>query len=435
MTPLRQPRRRSRRNAAVPTVGLFGLFGQGNLGNDGSLEAVLAYLRAQHPDVILDILCTRPDQVTARYGIPAASHRWYSPERQGAPGLKGYARKSVGMGLGIGIDAFRTASWVRSHDVVIVPGMGVLEATLPLRPWHTPYLMFLLCASGRLFGTRVALVSVGANVIHQRLTRKLITTAARLAHYRSFRDACARDAMRRMGLDTSGDPVYPDLAFALPTPHSESGATGTVGVGVMEYSGGNDDRPQAAEIRSSYIEQMTRFVLWLVDSDRPVRLLAGDTIDERVVQEILVGLRALRPELGPLAVKAEHASTLGELMRQMASVDTVVASRYHTVLCALKLVKPTLSVGYAPKFDALMAEMGLAEFSQSAKSLDASRLIEQFTELENKSVQLRQAVTERNAANALLLDRQFATLSAHLFLVPGPSDTAAECKSASTGAN
>ena len=209
------------------------------------------------------------------------------------------ARKSLGTALGIGVDAFRTASWVRRHDVVIVPGMGVLEATLPLRPWRTPYLMFLLCASGRLFGTKVALVSVGANVIHQRLTRWLITTAARLAHYRSFRDAGARDAMRRMGVDTSGDPVYPDLAFALPTPRGESGAAGTVGVGVMEYSGGNEDRRQADEIRASYIEQMTRFVLWLVDNGRPVRLLAGDTIDERVVQEILVDLRALRPELGP----------------------------------------------------------------------------------------------------------------------------------------
>ena len=127
-----------------------------------------------------------------------------------------------------------------------------------------------------------------------------------------------------------------------------------------------------------------------------------------------------------MSVIAEPAFTLGELMRQMASVDTVVATRYHTVLCALKLAKPTLSVGYAPKFDALMAEMGLAEFSQSAKSLDASRLIEQFTELENQSAQLRQTMTERNAANALLLDRQFATLSARLFLaldhrIPPPS--------------
>ena len=30
---------------AAPRVGLVGFFGEGNLGNDGSLEAVLTYLR------------------------------------------------------------------------------------------------------------------------------------------------------------------------------------------------------------------------------------------------------------------------------------------------------------------------------------------------------------------------------------------------------
>ena len=130
---------------------------------------------------------------------PRRPLRWYRPERQRASGMTALAVKCLEMGLGMGIDTVRTASWVRRHDVVIVPGMGVLEATVPLRPWQTPYLMFLLCASGRLFGTKVALVSVGTNVIHQRLTRWLITAAARLAHYRSFRDTISRDAMRQMG--------------------------------------------------------------------------------------------------------------------------------------------------------------------------------------------------------------------------------------------
>jgi hypothetical protein len=63
--------------------------------------------------------------------------------------------------LGKCVNAFRTASWVRRHEVVIVPCMGVLEATLPLQPWGMPYTMFLLSASGRIFETKVALVSVG----------------------------------------------------------------------------------------------------------------------------------------------------------------------------------------------------------------------------------------------------------------------------------
>ncbi len=412
---------------------MFGLFGQGNLGNDGSLEAVLMYLQAEHPMAQVDARCTRPDQVTARYGIPATRLQWYVAGGGAAPGVRARGRRALSTAVGIGVDALRTASWVRHHDVVIVPGMGVLEATLPLRPWRTPYLMFLLCASGRVFGTKVALVSVGANVIHQRLTRRLVTTAARLARYRSFRDISARDALHHMGLDTSGDAVYPDLAFALPAPPDVSAADGTVGVGIMEYSGGNDDRQQAGVIRASYVQQMTRFVLWLVDQSRPVRLLAGDTIDQRIIEEVLSGVRELRPGLPSSSVVTEPAFTLGELTRQLAGLDTVVASRYHTVLSALKLAKPTLSVGYAPKFDALMGEMGLAAFSLSAKSLDASRLIERFTELETLSARLRDVLAEHNEANVELLNRQFAILSDVLFPAVGPADAAAEREPSRTG--
>jgi polysaccharide pyruvyl transferase WcaK-like protein len=401
--------------SAPPRVGLVGLFGQGNLGNDGSLEAMLNYLRDAHPDAIIDVLCTRPDRVAERFGVRAARLRWFDPERHRAGGRRGLASKAAGTALGIGVDAYRTGAWVRRHDVVIVPGMGVLEATLPLRPWETPYLMFLTCASGRLFGTRVALVSVGANVIKQRLSKRLVVAAARCAHYRSFRDTGSRDAMCEMGLDVSGDSAYPDLAFSLPVPGRGSPAAGSVGVGVMDYSGGNDDRRRANVIRARYIDAMTRFVLWLADKDRTVRLLTGDSGDEPVIAAVLADVRTQRPALDPTAVTSVPASSLDQLSRQLAEVETVVATRFHTVLCALTLGRPTLAVGYAAKFDALMAEMGLAAFSLPADSIDIDRLIERFTSLEAERTHCAERMVERSAANRRSLDQQFAELSAALF--------------------
>ena len=417
--------RRERSVAAAPRVGLFGLLGSGNLGNDASLEAMLTYLRDDHPDAIVDFMCAGPETVRARYGLDAIPLLWYQKYEQRASGPMAIALKV----LGKGVDAFRTASWVRRHDVVIVPGAGVLEATLPLRASGVPYAMFLLCASGRLFGTKVALVSVGANVMSQRLTRWLFNAAARLAFYRSYRDILSRDAMRQRGLDVTHDHVYPDLVFALPTPPDHPGVVRTVGVGVMAYYGGNDDRRRADEIHACYVEKMKRFVRWLVDSGHRVRLFGGDTtIDDRVAQEILADLRAYRPDLEPAWAVAEPVSSLRELMREMVPVSTVVATRYHNVICALRLCKPTLSIGYAPKNDILMADMGLSEFCQSVGSLDVDRLIEQFTELESRSAQLRLSMAERNAANARLLADQFATLSAMLF--PAPAHAAAEHKPA-----
>ena len=42
-------------------------------------------------------------------------------------------------------------------------------------------------------------------------------------------------------------------------------------------------------------------------------------------------------------------------------------------------------------------------------------LIKQFTELEERSADLRRGIAERNLRNAQLLDEQFAVLSAALF--------------------
>jgi polysaccharide pyruvyl transferase WcaK-like protein len=421
------------RVAAAPRVGMFGLFGSGNIGNDGSLEVMLAYLRAAHPDAILDVRCPGPKRIRAGFGVDTSPLQWYTQHADRASGVSAIVLK----GLGKGIDVFRTASWVRRHDVVIVPGTGILETTLPLRPWTTPFALFSVCVSARLFGTKVALVSVGANVTSKRLSRWLLASSARLAFFRSYRDEQSRDAMRRAGVRSAArDPVFPDLAFALPAPPDGPAGTLAVGVGLMDYYGGNDDRRRAGELHAAYIAKMRRFVQWLIDSGRTVRLFAGDDIDDRVVQEILADLLASRPDIEPARVVAEPVRSLSDLMRQIAAVDAMVATRFHNVLCALRLGKPALSIGYAAKNAALMTEMGLDGFSQHTSSLDVDRLIEQFTELESRSAQLRRTLKERSAAQAQRLDHQFALLSALLFPArqPVPAGSTADAAREVTGA-
>ncbi|MFF9809249.1 polysaccharide pyruvyl transferase family protein [Streptomyces coeruleorubidus] len=387
-------------------VGVFGLLGSGNLGNDGSLEAVLGYLRAEHPETVVDALCGGPEVVAARYGIPATRLHWYRGEYRTASRAGAIAAK----GLGKLVDAVRTAAWVRRHDVVIVPGMGVLEATLPLRPWGFPYSLFLLCASGRLFGTRVALVSVGAAAIGNRPTRTLVRWSARLATYRSYRDTQSRDAMRAMGVDTTRDEVYPDLAFALPAAPASgpSDPPGPVCVGVMAFHGGDDDRARAEQIHRRYLDGTTRFVRALVKDGRPVRLLTGDACDAPVVAAILDAVDS------PLVTAAEAAS-LADLMKETAAADTVVATRYHNLVCALKAGTPTLALSYAAKSDALMDRMGLGAYCHPAREVDADRLLEQFRALERKSAELRQTLAGRNRVAARQLRDQFDALTAALF--------------------
>ena len=387
-------------------VGVFGLLGSGNIGNDGSLEAVLGHLRAEHPDAVVDALCGGPEAVTARYGIPATRLNWYRGEYRTASRAGAVAAK----GLGKFVDVVRTAAWTRRHDVVIVPGTGVLETTLPLRPWGFPYSLFLLCATGRLFGTRVALVGVGAAAIGNRPTRTLTRWSTRLASYRSYRDTMSRDAMRAMGVDTARDEVYADLVFALPAPRASEppGPPGTVCVGVMDFHGSNDERDRAEEIHRRYLDGTTRFVRALAGDGRPVRLLTGDELDVPVAG-------AIRDAVDSPLVTVARTASLADLMKEMAAADTVVATRYHNLVCALKVGTPTLAVSYSAKSDTLMAEMGLGEYCHPAREADADRILQQFRELERRSAEVRATLSERNLVVARRVRHQFAALSAALF--------------------
>lgn len=383
-------------------VGLFGLLGAGNMGNDGSLEVVLAYLREQHPAAELSALCSGSDVVEARYGVPSEPlYCYYTRDRDPVLPVR-VVLKSVAKFR----DAARVLRWVRRNDVVIVPGAGVLENTLPLRAWGFPLSLFLLSLFGRLTGTKVAFVNVGSNVIKQRMMRYFIRWATRLAHYRSFRDTLSRDALATMGVDTAGDEVYPDLVFALADP-DVTVENGTVAVGLMDFHGSNDDRSRADDIHRTYVDGMRRFVRFLVDGGHRVRLLIGDEVDEVIVRQVL-------DEHPSGTVAYEPIATLGDVMAQIAKAEVVVGTRYHNVLCALKLAKPTISVSYSAKNDRIMADMGLGEFTQNARAVDADRLIDQFTAVAAAADRITPVLAEQSARRTALLTRQFEVLSASL---------------------
>ncbi|OEV22976.1 hypothetical protein AN219_26650, partial [Streptomyces nanshensis] len=66
-------------------------------------------------------------------------------------------------------------------------------------------------------------------------------------------------------------------------------------------------------------------------------------------------------------VDAAEATSLAELTAEAAAADTVVATRYHNLVCALKAGTPALALSYAAKSDALMARMGLGAYCHPAR--------------------------------------------------------------------
>ena len=388
-------------------IGLFGILGSGNWGNDGSLDVVMSFLRSRFPDARFDAMVMGPAGLEARYGVPGVHLQWYEANMDRLSWVPSPLLKVVGRLL----DPFRTLRWVRDIDVVVIPGAGVFETSVPTRPWALPASMLMVGLGARLTGARVAYVCVGADAPRKTLTHRVIVAAARLADYRSFRDEMSRDAMVTLGLDAADDPVYPDLAFGIEAPPVRGSTNRVVGVGVMRMVGGNDDRHRAEEIHRRYLDSVTRFVAWLLDEGWQVRLFTGDREDEPVLQEVLA---AVRRSPDDAAVQGRKVGTLRELMDVMTELDVVVATRYHNVLSALKLSLPTISVGYAAKNDVLMDAMGLRSYHQSAKDLDVDLLIDQLRSLEAHRDAVVAGLEEVNRCNYAGVQHQLDDLEAFL---------------------
>jgi polysaccharide pyruvyl transferase WcaK-like protein len=408
------PKARSRAARRPEVIALFGLFGCGNMGNDASLETMLAFLRRERPEARLLCICDRPDVVARRFGIetvPISRSRHTTGPRQR---LGRRLRKLVAK-LGDVITAFRE---VRRADVVIVPGTGILD-DFGERPYGMPFDLLRWCLAARLTGSRVAMVSIGAGPIEHPTSRRLMKAAARLAHYRSYRDELSRRFMQSIRFDTKCDPVYPDIVFGLEEPASprfpcSTSAPLRVGVGVMSYYGWYGFAEGGKAIFDRYVEKLARVAIHLLDSGHEVRLLTGEVGDITAVERIRDEVASARPELAAARVAAEPIGSLHDLMRQIALTDLVIATRFHNIVCALKMGKPTVSLGYARKNDVLMAEMGLGDFCHHVEHFDVETVLDEVDRLAAARGDYERGILERSAAFKQQLERQQAELIAAL---------------------
>jgi polysaccharide pyruvyl transferase WcaK-like protein len=410
-------RRQARRKPLAPKrIGLFGLFGTGNSGNDGSLEAMLHFVREVCPDAEITCICGAhrgASECVARSLHVATTSIGIPPPESRALRLVDRLLLTVPRRIASLVHAVVRA---RKLDALIVPGTGILD-DFGGSPFGMPMALLAWFLVARLRGAWIAFVSIGAGPIHHPVSRRLMRTAAAMADYRSYRDTVSKTFMESIGFDARADAVYPDIAFKLPGPGSgrrrQDGRL-VVGVGVMTYFGWRNDASRGAAIYQAYLDKITGFVLWLLDRGHSVRILMGDTNDERAVGDVLANVAIARPDLPDGRLLFDPMSSLHDLMGQIAQTDLVVATRFHNIVCALKLGKPTISIGYADKNDALMAEMGLGSFCQHIERLDLRWLIEQFDRLDADRSRYERGIGEAYLAVRRRLDHQDALIAACL---------------------
>jgi len=399
-------------------IAFWGNFGTSNWGNECTLQAIVQSIRARVPGVELAGICSIPADTARRHGVVA----WPISERRLAitEGTATPPRSRAGRLAARLRDEWRdwrlTLQRARSVDAVVMAGTGMLtddgEGSFGL-----PYEMFRWALAAKVQGRRVAFVSVGVEPIRRPLTRWFIGAALRLADFRSYRDQRSKDNLRRIGLGSDDDAVYPDLAFSLPHPAAAATATAgklpRIGLGLYEYRGRGKGSDEDAAGYRAYLDKIGGFALELLGRGHDVRIVLGDL---RYDLEVLHDLRGwfAGHDLArlPGRLEDEPAQSVDDVMRQLASVDLVVASRFHNVLLALLLGKPVVSVSYEPKNDVLMQHLGLGAYCQSLDDFDPARLRAQFAALEADAARLRPVIARRAADCRAQLDRQYRELLA-----------------------
>ncbi len=120
-----------------------------------------------------------------------------------------------------------------------------------------------------------------------------------------------------------------------------------------------------------------------------VVLVGGDRVDVEVAYQLRTAILQARPELPDDAVVVREFTTFTELTEEMMRAEILVASRFHNLICALRLARPTVSLGYAAKSRHLMEALGLDEYSQEMEHVDAGRLVGQIRAARDDQAALR----------------------------------------------
>ncbi len=396
-------------------VTLFGHFGTDNTGNESTLLTTISRLQALRPDMEILCVCSRPEIVAARYGIPTVPISTKRARETTANRLL-IRRLSAAAGGALAelaqyLRAFRV---LKGQDAFVVPGTGLVTDAYTLSEWG-PYSQFKWTLAAKLRGAKVMYMSVGAGPFYSRRGRIFARAALSLADYRSYRDAASRESMKAIGFNAAADPVYPDLVFGLPevlaSPSIVVAPRGrrTVGLGLMEYPGRYSAANPPTGGYQRYMDALATLTEWLLDHDYDIRLLLGDS-DTESIDDLRAAVRTRLPHHDESRLIAEPISSVQDVVAQIDATDVTVVTRFHNTLLSLLLGKPVLAISFHHKCASLMAEMGLADYCINIHQIDGAELITRFQMLEHDRVAVTGQAAKHVGAARAQVEEQYELL-------------------------
>jgi polysaccharide pyruvyl transferase WcaK-like protein len=161
---------------------------------------------------------------------------------------------------------------------------------------------------------------------------------------------------------------------------------------------------------SRYLKTLVAFAEWLLEHGYDIHLFIGDLADLPAVREFTRLLRVRSLMNHEERIIEEPIASFEDVLAQLSKTDFVVATRFHNVLLALFLSKPSIAISFHHKCSSLMSQMELSEYCLDIKELNTDDLIRKFGDLERNADTLRAAICERAENFRKALNEQYELL-------------------------
>lgn len=397
-------------------IAVLGLFGSSNHGNEATLAAFVHHVSRRLRDT--EFVCIGPPQsnIEATLGfplllldpLPVARYFWrIRPNSLRLACIRFAQRVSEGHRRQTAIEMLDGVS------VLAMPGTGIIDdfGQGPLdMPTHLDRWTFAAVQ----LGIPSSFLSIGVSSVSRSESRSLFRRSLARANYCSFRDTVSSVNAKALGYQRSLS-VVPDLAFSMPlewlVPSSLRRPQRAIGIGVMGYFGWNRSESEGEGIYRRYLDKLCAVVDAVRADGNDIRLITGDArADDDTVRHVIDRCGEEYPSLGRLI--AEPIVNFRDALCQIGLCDLIVATRFHNVLFSLALKRPTVSIGYGDKNDALMADFGLQHYCHSIESFEVEAVLQHIRHLNRYPQDALAGVPERLDEARTKLDAQYDHWSA-----------------------
>ncbi len=309
--------------------------------------------------------------------------------------------------------------FLRRQDLLIVSGGGQLDDEWG-GAWGHPFALFKWAVLAWMARVPYAVASVGACKISSHTSRFFLSSALRMARYRSYRDRNSKNIAADLLPRAKGDEIVADLAFSLPSSElpppagirSLSHSRTIVAISPIAYAKPGSWPYEDSAHYDRYLQQMTQIVSQLVQKGYFIVVVSsslGD--DESVTAEMLGRLGEDCRKLHGGQIYVPSITSWKELVASLRDVDFLIASRLHSVILGFSTQKPVIAISFDPKVDWVMEDVEQSDYVLRIRDFTADDVVKALGRVEQRKKIIIEQIADYLQRNLIALTRQYDTLA------------------------